>query len=231
MRITKMLFTLGLVLLLAGCGPEDFLNPLYTENDLLVSDPLLPGTWERKDDDGTMVLEFQSNRGGCYTLNYSLLPQDAGNSKEQKKPFYATFDACLVELGQTLFLDLQPDEILVQETTETFQLTFPPHPGDESPYSPVVLHIDYGFFVTLAPARGSGSSDTQSEYELRLTLPHWIFRIWIDATTLRLRYFQPQGDVENLSTENLQKLVLQYADDSEVFSSLGEWQRKDGGSR
>jgi hypothetical protein len=49
MRITKMLFTLGLVLLLMGCGPEDFLNPLYTTKDL-VSDPLLPGVWEQEQD-------------------------------------------------------------------------------------------------------------------------------------------------------------------------------------
>lgn len=52
MRIPKVLITLGLVLLFAGCGAEDFLNPLYTKKDL-VPDPLLAGTWEQKQDDGT----------------------------------------------------------------------------------------------------------------------------------------------------------------------------------
>jgi hypothetical protein len=230
MRITKMLFTLGMVLLLAGCGPEDFLNPLYTKNDL-VSDPLLLGTWEQKDEDRTTVLEFQTTQDGCYTLKYSALPKDTDKPGEQEQFNYMKFDACLVQLGQTLFLDLQPTEIPVRATTETFQLSPSPHSGSDSPFTPAVFHTDDGLFVYLVPTQGDGTSETQPEFELRLSPPHWIFRIWIGQTALRLSYLEPEGDVRMLSTESLQKLVLQHADDTDFFSSGDEWQRKIGGPR
>jgi hypothetical protein len=230
MCTTKMLFTLGLVLLTAGCGPEDFLNPLYTTKDL-VSDSLLAGTWEQKDDDGTLILEFQPVQGDCYTLNVASLPRDTGKRDEQGKPFYMEANACLVQLGQTRFLDFQPTEVPVEATTETFHLSLTPGSGNESSFSPVVLHTNESLFVTLALAQGGDKKDTQPEYELRITPAHWIFRIYVDQATLRLSYFEPPGDVRTLSTADLQKLVLQHADDTDFFSSGDEWQRKTGGSR
>ncbi len=230
MRIRKVLFTLGLVLLLAGCGPEDFLNPLFTKQDL-VSDPLLPGTWEQKGDDRVLVLEFQPAPGGCYTLNAVSLPRDTGKPDEEGKPFHMKANACLVQLGQTRFLDIQPTKVPVEATSETFHLNLSAASGNESPFSPAVLYLEGGLFATLVPAGKSNRSSSSPEYELRLTLAHWIFKIYVDQATLRLSYFEPPGEVRTLRTGDLQKLALQYTDDSEVFSTLDDWQRRTGGSR
>lgn len=228
MRNTKMLFTLGLVLLLAGCGPEDFLNPLYTRNDL-VTDPLLTGAWEKKGDGGTSVLEFEPGQSGCYTLNTAWFTKDTGKPDQQEKPVYGELNACLVQLGQTRFLDVQSVKVELRSTTKEFQLALSSHPGNGRSFEPAVLHMDEGFFATLAPVGGSDrSGETQPKYELRLTPAHWILRIWVDQTTLRLSDFEPPDDVGTLSTDELQKLVLRYADDAEVFSSDGEWHRKAG---
>lgn len=229
---TRILLLLGLVVLLAGCGPEDFLNPLYTRKDL-VSDPLLVGSWEFKDEEGTMILHFQPAGDGCYMLTITGLLADNrdGNAGGQPDSQRREFTACLTQLGQTVFLDLQPREMPLRPTTETFHLTDPRQFAGENPFSPAVFHADDGFFITLAPKPDDGAVVSSREYELRLTPAHWIFRIWIEQTTLRLSDFEPHGDVATLSTEELQKLALKYADDSSVFSSAGEWQRRTGDSQ
>lgn len=135
-----------------------------------------------------------------------------------------------MELGQARFLDFEPEHVEVESTAEEFHLVLPPPSGDESPFSPAVLHIHDGLFATLARAEG-GTTDPQSAHELRLTPAHWIFKIYVGQTTLRLNYFEPPGDVRTPSTGDLQRLALHYADDTSVFSSLSEWRRQTGGSQ
>jgi hypothetical protein len=231
-RGSSIVLLLGLVLPLAGCGPEDFLNPLYTDKDLVL-DPFLAGRWVQKGDDGTVILDFQPAQNGCYALIYTGLPSD--NSKADaggdRDPRRMKFDACLTQLGQTLFLDLQPEEIPVGATAERLQLALSHDLREGNLFSPAVFHTNDGLFITLTPKRDGDASAAAPEYELRLSPAHWIFRIWTGESTLRLSDFEPPGDAATLSTQELQKLALQYADDSDAFSSPGEWQRRNGDSR
>lgn len=232
LRKARMLLVLRLGLLVAACGPEDFLNPPYTKKDL-VFDPLLPGLWEQKGDSGTLLLEFKPTEGRCYVLSVKPVPNDAGDpADEDEQPFNKKFDACLVGLGRTLFLDVQARELLVKTETEVFHLNLNRYSSNENPFTPAIFHTPEGLFVTLAPARGTdGTTEESSKYQLQLSPPHWFFRIWINHATLRLSDFEPSGDAATLSTEDLQRLALQSADDPQTFSDDGEWQRKDGGVR
>lgn len=235
MPVIKMALILALVFLPPSCGPTDFLNPLYTKKDL-VSDPLLPGTWEGKGNDETELLELSPAEGGCYALTLRAVREDTGDSRpgEDAELDHMDFDACLVQLGQTRFLDTEPNEIAVQAVTETFKLSASPRSSGGSPFRPNIFHISDGLFVTLAPARAQDGEDARSEYELRLTPAHWIFRIWINHETLRLSDFAPaRDDLATRSTRELQRLVIQHADDPDFFSSDDslEFQRQNGGSR
>lgn len=228
MPITKMVLILVLALLPPSCGPTDFLNPLYTKKDL-VFDPLLPGIWEAKGDGETDFLNIQRSANGCYALKFTVLRND---SEDSEGPKHIDFDACLVQLGQTRFLDTEPNEIPVRPTVEKFHLRPPPDSRSESPFRPNVFHhAGDGLFISLAPARGQDGEVSQSEYELRLTPAHWIFRIWFNQSTLRLSDFEADDDLATLSTKELQRLVIKHADDPAFFSSDDslEFHRQNGG--
>ena len=93
MRAAKLMFTLGLVLLLTGCVPS--LHPLYTEEDL-VYDPALVGTWTEEESEDTWT--FRKIGDTAYDLIYT----------EEGVP--ARFEAHLVKVGEFLFLDTYPGE-------------------------------------------------------------------------------------------------------------------------
>jgi hypothetical protein len=239
MRITRILATLGMVLLVASCEPKDFLNPLYTTKDLVL-DPLLTGAWEQKEEDRSIVLDFHPAAGGCYVLTYTELGSKATNPQKQERTLFMKYDACLVQLGQGRFLDARPWLVEAKETAWTFNLPALPNPGGESATSSSYFHlgptdlqgVPAGLFITLTPA-GINNTTTESnrKHKLHLTPAHWIFRVWFNQTKLRLSDFEPPGDVGTISTEDLQKLVLKYADDTQVFTSFGELNRMAGGSQ
>lgn len=233
LRRAGMVFVVGLVFLFVACGPADFLNPLYVENHL-ASDPILPGVWEAKRDKGRMLLEFRPAKGGCYALTLIALPEDKGDpdAGEDGEPNHMGFDACLVQLGHRRFLDLQPAQIPVEAVTERFHLNPSPRSSSESLFRPDIFHTSDGLFITFAPVRPSDPYDTQPEYEVRLTPAHWIFKFWVDQTTLRLIYLDPPEDIATLRTKDLQRVVIQHADDPDFFSSGDslEFERQNGGS-
>jgi hypothetical protein len=89
---TKMF--LGMTLLLAGCVPS--LKPLYTEKDL-VFEPGLVGVWaEKEDSEETWAFEKSGEKA------YKLIYTQDGKTGE--------FKVHLLKLGDTLFLDLYPDD-------------------------------------------------------------------------------------------------------------------------
>lgn len=79
---------------LTGCIPS--LHPLYTEEDLGF-DPALVGAWAAQE--GKEVWRFENSDGKAYWLTYS------SDGK------VAHFDARLLWLNETLFLDLYPAEL------------------------------------------------------------------------------------------------------------------------
>jgi hypothetical protein len=102
-NMKKTILTLGLLALsgIAGCIPTA-LNPLYTANDL-VFDPALIGAWREKDD---------SKEGWAFTktgdLEYQLIYTEADGKTGR-------FEAHLLKLGNTRFLDVFPDESGIEE--------------------------------------------------------------------------------------------------------------------
>lgn len=97
-RRSPWTFTVRLVLMAtlatAGCVPS--LHPLYTDGDLIF-DPALVGVWAEKENDNE-TWSFQK-RG---EKAYRLVVTDDGKTGE--------FEAHLLRLGNTLFLDLYPEE-------------------------------------------------------------------------------------------------------------------------
>lgn len=237
----------GLLALPAICNAQqEFLNPLYTQQDL-TTDRLLDGVWEDVDSlfgvrlSWRIIPKFQPGKTGCYDLSLiGVVPAPTDlDLQEAAVAVPMNFNACLVKLGQMVFLDLQPEAVPVPATTETFHLAQPTGPNHKNPFSPSVLQIEgrlgdqdlSGLFVTLAPVPGQDGPSAQPEYELRITPAHWISRIWISERTLKLSDFDPDGDVATLSTRELQKLVLKDAEEAEGFKNGEEFKRKDGGSQ
>jgi len=93
MKRYGLLLTWVLTLVVAGCVPS--LNPLYTEKDL-VFDAALVGVWSEKED-ASETWAFEKTGEKEYRLVYTA----DGKTGE--------FEAHLLKLGNTLFLDLYPD--------------------------------------------------------------------------------------------------------------------------
>jgi hypothetical protein len=232
----------GLLALPTVClAQQEFLNPLYTQQNL-TTHRLLRGIWEGGlvvpvlSRAWTIILEFQPAENGCYNLTFKALSQEADDADPDKdeRTFPLNAEACLVKLGKMVFLDVQAKTATVPATAKTFRLARSTEPNRKNPFSPDLFHIEgsvLGLFVTITPAGGTHNPRTQSEYELRLTPAHWIFRIRISEKKLRLSEYDPDGDVATLSTRELQKLVLKDADEAEGFDKADEFKRKDGGSQ
>ena len=99
----KILLALGLAALagITGCIPTS-INPLYDGKDL-VFDPALIGAWREKDDSKENWAFEKSGESG-YQLVYT---DDEGK--------LGRFEAHLLKLGNTRFLDLFPDEAGIEE--------------------------------------------------------------------------------------------------------------------
>lgn len=232
----------GLLALPAVCvAQQEFLNPLYTQNEL-TTDRLLPGIWVKKLDDVAIVLEFKLGKTNCYDLNVKVVLKDSSDHGpyEDTQAVLMNANACLVKLGQMVFLDVQSKRVPVGATTETFHLDQSSGFVHKSSFLPALFHLESGadgdfdgpgLFLTLAPVRQKDAGGRQPKFELRLIPAHWIFRIWIDDKKLQLRDFDPKGEVATLSTRDLQRVVLKHADDSDVFKDGDDLQFQNGGSR
>lgn len=99
----NLLLALGLVVFcgLTGCIPTS-INPLYTKQDL-VFDPALMGVW-RGEGDSKETWAFEKAGDTEYKFVYT---EDDGK--------IGRFEAHLLKLGNTRFLDLFPDEAGIEE--------------------------------------------------------------------------------------------------------------------
>ena len=173
----KTIAAIGLILLMVGCIPS--LRPLYTEKDL-VFEPALVGTWTAED--GKEVWTFEKSSDNGYRLIYS------SNGKA------ANFDARLLRLGKTQFLDLFPEKM---ETGNDFSRAhfIPTH--------------------TFYRATIEGSF-------LRLwTLDPDKLKKKLDAGTLKLAHeTSDDGLLLTASTEELQRFMLNVLDDADAFNEM-----------
>jgi hypothetical protein len=226
MRNAKMLVPLVLVLLASACGPVEWLNPCYKEENL-VMDPALGGTWNAPDGESTLRFNAAGDKG--YELVYTELQAD------NVEPETSKFEAHLVRLGTYLFLDLVPEAS--QVNPGSYKLTLAPSP-DATPDQHHLVKVGDGLYASLV----DGPQDSQASHEdgaceVRLIQAHWVFRAWVDGSNLRLAdlnedWFKEAVDrgrvhlgfdriddglVLTASTEQLQAFLLEFAKDELAF--------------
>jgi len=226
MRNAKMLIVIVLAALAPACGPLEWLNPCYQEQDL-VFDPALVGTW--KEDDSSSVIEFRAVGGKSYRM--LVVDRSASNSE----PELTRFDAHLVKLGDTLFLDVLPE--VAEATPGSYELALPPLDDLPSP-PPHLTKLGDGLYASLVPPPQSSGADRPGDgFEIRVIQAHWVFKIHLDGTGLRLSDldedwfkeatsegkvrvgFERIDDTYVLtgSTEELRQLLLENGDDDHAF--------------
>lgn len=242
MRLTKILVTMGMILLLAGCEPQESLNPLFTDKDV-VFDPALVGTWitkeweSTKEDKDMLNLMFQkSGDAAAYTLIET--GKDDGNQVQIK------YKAHLLQLREFLFLDLTQEEPAVSELAQNSYKLKLIQSRSESRFEPHLLKLGELVYLELVPQESGEDGD----FDLRVIQAHWFFRIWIDGDVLRLSEFDDgwfekiidEGRIDidhervsgkgetvlTASTEALQTFVLDHVEDEGAFEDLGEWHRQ-----
>jgi hypothetical protein len=226
MRNAKMLVPLGLVLLATACGPVEWLNPSFKEENLVL-DPRLGGVW--KAPDGSSVLKFHATGD----KDYELLDTEfqTGNAEAELDKY----EAHLVRLGAYLFLDLVPETQKIN--LGSFKLPLASVP-DGTPVQPHLVKVGDGLYATLVQGpQDSESNQGSGSCEVRLTKAHWVFRVWLDDDGLRLAdlsedWFKEAVDQERVhlgfdriddtvvvtaSTDELQAFLMEFGGDELAF--------------
>jgi hypothetical protein len=226
MRHAKMLIPLVLVLLATGCGPVEWLNPCFKEENLVL-DPALVGTWNAQDGNGVLRLRVAGDK--AYELLDTEIPADNAEPEQSK------YEAHLVRLGDYLFLDLLPEALRVKPGSYTLPLA----PSAEgTPSQPDWVKVGDGLYASLVQGQEvSEASREAGSYEVRLSQAHWVFRVWLDGSRLRLAdlsedWFKEAVDggrvhigfdriddtlILTASTEEIQAFLLEFAGDELAF--------------
>ena len=226
MRSAKILFPLVLVLLATACGPVEWLNPSFKEENLVL-DPQLGGEW--KAPDGTSILKFRATGDKGYEL------LDTEIKTDNAEPELDKYEAHLVRLGPYLFLDLVPQAR--QANPGSYKLPLVPS-ADGTPIQPHLVKVGDGLYASLVQGQQvSEASQEGSSCEVRLTQARWVFQVWLDGSSLRLvdlseDWFKEavgQGKahlsfdriddtfVVTASTEEVQAFLLEFAGDELAF--------------
>ena len=183
----KYLIIFAIVLLVAGCVRS--LYPLFTEEDLIFN-PKLVGTWVEKDGKNTWTFEKSGEKE--YTLwHYEAEYEVISGTKVPGDT--AKFIAQLGKLGKNYFLDIHPGkpETKVKNGFYNFHL-FP-------------VHTISKVFI---------SSDT---LKLSMLDNDWLAKM-IDRNAFKISHARLSNQIIlTASTEELQRLVKRYADNSKAF--------------
>jgi len=175
MRSVKMLVPLSLVLLATACGPVEWLNPCFKEEDLVV-EPALEGDWNGQD--GTSVLTFHAAGDQSYELLDTEIQAD--NAEPEK----TRYQAHLVRLGDYFFLDLLSEVRQVNPGAYKLPLALA---ADGTPFQPHLVKVGDGLYARLVqPQQDYDAAPDGGASEIHLIQAHWIFRVWLDGNTLRL---------------------------------------------
>ncbi|MHC4659540.1 MAG: hypothetical protein ACYS83_10280 [Planctomycetota bacterium] len=189
MKTKKILFYL-LAGVLGGCVPVMSLHPLYTEGDVVFEKKLL-GVWVDDPNEPDTTWEFKCPNES--EKKYELIFSD----KEGKK---GSFDVHLVKLENLLFLDIYPNKSPCKEQDSEKM---------EWPYN--------AFF--LVPVHTLIKIDSISpQLKMRLTDDDEMEKLLKEDPNVVKHESLADGFVLTAPTEQLQKFVLKYADDSRVFT-------------
>lgn len=187
MKKRTLFLSAGVALVLAGCFVPS-VNPLYTEKDL-VFDPALVGTWgEPKDDE-----RYTFARAGEKAYTWTVKEKD-GSSE---------FDARLLQLGEHRFLDA----LLVRMKGEWKGSSFGRIATVARP-----AHIFFKVELTNATLRLGGLH------------PDWLGKLLKEQPALIAHEWVKEPDAGDdprvlltASTADLQKFILKYVGDTNVF--------------
>ncbi len=175
MRNAKMLIPLSFVLLATACGPVEWLNPCFKQEDLVV-EPALEGGWNAQD--GTSVLTFHA----AGDKSYEVL--DTEIQADNPEPEKTKFQAHLVRLGGFFFLDLVPQTPQVNIGAYKLPLSLS---SDGTPFQPHLVKVGDGLYARIVqPGQDSEASQGGGACEMQLVQAHWIFRVWLEGNSLRL---------------------------------------------
>ena len=238
MRNAKMLIPFSLVLLATACGPVEWLNPCFKEEDLVV-EPALEGDWNAQD--GTSILSFHAAGDKSYEVLDTEIHADNAEPEKSK------FQAHLVRLGEFFFLDLVPQTPQVNIGAYKLPLSLS---EDGTLFQPHLVKVGDGFYARLVqPLQDSETVQEGGACEIHLIQAHWVFRVWLDGKSLRLadlreEWFKEMADhgkvqigfdridddlVLTASTEEVQAFLTQFGGNELAFpeSAALEFHRQD----
>ena len=238
MRVAKMLIPFLLVLLTTACGPVEWLNPCFKDEDLVV-EPALEGTW--KGEDGTTILTFHAAGDKSYDVLDTEIHADNVEPEKNK------LQAHLVRLGEYLFLDVLPETAQINTGAYKLPLALA---ADGTLVQPHLVKVGDGIFAKLVqPRQDSDTAGMVGGCEIHLIPAHWIFRVWLDGASLRLadlreEWFKEMADhgklhlgfdridddlVFTAPTEEVQEFLTQFGGNELAFpkGSALEWRHQD----
>ena len=230
----KFLLLLAGLLLLTGCVPVDSLNPLYTDKDLAFDESLL-GSWVGPDKGEEGGLEILARDHG--KKSYLMVMTDKNKDlKVFKKTIY---HAQLVKLNGHLFLDVVQQSFEPQSTTYFLQVK---SGKDGATIAPALLKLGEAAYLEFS----SGAPDAGGKIAAHVRRAHWIMKVvrkdktlqldWADDEAFRkavqagtvklpstlLGEGKNQDVVITATTQELQRFVVEHADDKTFFNGKTE---------
>ena len=225
----RYLVLLALVALMTGCVPLDSLNPLYADKDVVFDQSLL-GLWVGPNNGEDGGLEFSPlDEDGAKGYVMTMFDKAKGSPDGDKLVFHAH----LVNLGGRRFLDVVPEQW--DPRSESYSLQIKSGQGGTS-IEPRLLRLGSSSYLEFDEGPAGG------KIQANLRRGHWIVKVsrieknlrldWVDdddfkravqAGTLHLPATllgegKNQDIVVTASTKELQKFVLEHADDQTFFS-------------
>lgn len=225
MSNAKVLIPLVLSLLLAACGPVEFLNSCFSDQ-ALIFDPALVGTWS--DPDGSSTVKFRQAGAKEYEL---LVTEGRADDSE---PEATRYEAQLARLGGTLFLEMLPENPQVSPGSYPFA---PTSSEDETGFRPRLIEVGDGLYASVVPGQQAEASGNSGSYEIHLTQARRVYRLELDGERLRLvdlsdDWLKAQLDsgrielgheltgetlVITASTQEVQRFLLEFAEEQGAF--------------
>jgi len=235
----KFLLLLAGLLLLTGCVPVDSLNPLYTDKDLAFDKSLL-GSWvgaDKGEEGGLEILAREKDGKKSYLLVMTDKDKDLNVFKK------TVYHAWLVKLDEHLFLDVVQQSFEPQSATYFLQVKS----GKSGPtIQPALVKIGEAAYLEFQNAAPDGKVGA------RVRRAHWIMKVAKKEKTLQLDWADDEafgkavqagtvklpstllGEGKNkdvvitASTQELQKFVVEHAEDKTFFNrKTEELQRKE----
>jgi hypothetical protein len=188
MRTTLVLWVAVTLMVMTGCGPLTSLQPLWDEGHQVV-EPALEGTWMADEDDEILVV----TRAKDQSLRMKYISTDG----------IARYEVHALKLGETLFLDLSPDdsETRVSSSGDVYMPCLPLH-----------------FFARVE----------QSGEALKLSvLDEDAVSKKIKSGKIRIGSMDADGTlVLTATTRELQEFIARHASDSELWGETASWHRR-----